>query len=56
MALDLMHQGKEVHLANLSSSALEGLLLEEWVAPDVVVVTPGSAPHQSWFPERTLAQ
>lgn len=34
IALSLMHQGKEVHLANLSSSALAGLPVEGWAAPD----------------------
>ncbi|GAA2457198.1 DUF1152 domain-containing protein [Streptomyces lavendulocolor] len=56
LALSLRHQGKEVHLANLAFSAVEGLPLDSWLAPDVAVVTPGSAPHQTYFPERTLAQ
>ncbi|MFE4633678.1 DUF1152 domain-containing protein [Streptomyces sp. NPDC056773] len=56
IALSLLHQGKEVHLANLSFSALAGLPAGDWVAPDVVAVGPGSAPHQTYFPERTLAQ
>ncbi|MCM1974124.1 MULTISPECIES: DUF1152 domain-containing protein [unclassified Streptomyces] len=56
IALSLLHQGKEVHLANLSFSALAGLPTDDWAAPDVVAVTPGSAPHQTYFPERTLAQ
>ncbi|MET9605538.1 DUF1152 domain-containing protein [Streptomyces sp. NPDC006512] len=56
IALSLLHQGKEVHLANLSFSALAGLPTTDWLAPDVAVVTPDSAPHQSYFPERTLAQ
>lgn len=56
IALSLMHQGKEVHLANLSFSALAGLPIEDWVAPDLAAVTPHSAPHQAYFPERTLAQ
>ncbi|MFE4260988.1 DUF1152 domain-containing protein [Streptomyces sp. NPDC056883] len=56
IALSLLHQGKEVHLANLSFSALAGLPLDDWVAPDVVAVGPDSAPHQTYFPERTLAQ
>ncbi|MFE1443528.1 DUF1152 domain-containing protein [Streptomyces sp. NPDC058739] len=56
LALSLLHQGKEVHLANLSFSALEGLPLDDWAAEDLAVVLPGSAPHQSYFPERTLAQ
>ncbi|MER7495140.1 MULTISPECIES: DUF1152 domain-containing protein [Streptomyces] len=56
LALSLRHQGKEVHLANLSFSALAGLPAEDWAAPDLAVITPDSAPHQSYFPERTLAQ
>ncbi|MET7653622.1 MULTISPECIES: DUF1152 domain-containing protein [unclassified Streptomyces] len=56
LALSLLHQGKEVYLANLSFSALAGLPLDDWAAPDLAVVTPDSAPHQSYFPERTLAQ
>ncbi|MGW6703392.1 DUF1152 domain-containing protein [Streptomyces sp. NPDC054956] len=56
IALSLLHQGKEVYLANLSFSALAGLPADDWVAPDLAAVTPGSGPHQSYFPERTLAQ
>ncbi|WP_330333015.1 DUF1152 domain-containing protein [Streptomyces sp. NBC_00536] len=55
LALSLREQGKEVHLANLSFSSLGGLPVEDWLAPDVAAVTPGSAPHQSYFPERVLA-
>ncbi|MEU3773425.1 DUF1152 domain-containing protein [Streptomyces sp. NPDC032472] len=56
LALSLLHQGKRVHLANLSFSALAGLPAEAWVAPDLAAVTPDAAPHQAYFPERTLAQ
>lgn len=56
VALSLLHQGKRVQLANLSFSAVEGLPLESWLAPDVAAVTPDTAPHQVYFPERTLAQ
>ncbi|MFI8006234.1 DUF1152 domain-containing protein [Streptomyces sp. NPDC086010] len=56
LALSLMNQGKEVHLANLSFTALGGLPLDDWAAPDLAVVTPESALHQTYFPERTLAQ
>ncbi len=56
LALSLLHQGKQVHLANLSFSALAGLPADDWAAPDLAAVTPDSAPHQSYFPERTLAQ
>ncbi|CAM5536653.1 hypothetical protein SSPIM334S_03909 [Streptomyces spiroverticillatus] len=56
IALSLLHQGKDVHLANLTFAAVEGLPLEDWLAPDVAAVTPRSALHQTYFPERTLAQ
>lgn len=56
VALSLLHQGKDVLLANLSFSALEGLPLDAWLAPDVAVITPQTALHQAYFPERTLAQ
>ncbi|MFK0256088.1 DUF1152 domain-containing protein [Streptomyces sp. NPDC090445] len=56
VALSLLHQGKRVHLANLSFSALAGLPADDWVAPDVAAVTPDTAPHQAYFPERTLAR
>ncbi|WP_424216709.1 DUF1152 domain-containing protein (plasmid) [Streptomyces sp. BI20] len=56
LALSLWAQGKEVHLANLSFTSLAGLPAEDWLAPDVAVVTPDSAPHQGYFPERALAR
>ncbi|MFE7465701.1 DUF1152 domain-containing protein [Streptomyces sp. NPDC057499] len=56
LALSLLHQGKHVQLANLSFSALEGLPVDAWLAPDVAVITPETSPHQAYFPERTLAQ
>ncbi|MER6997438.1 DUF1152 domain-containing protein [Streptomyces sp. NPDC000410] len=56
VALSLLHQGKQVHLANLSFSAVEGLPIDSWLAPDVAIVTPSTALHQTYFPERTLAQ
>ncbi|WP_406380344.1 DUF1152 domain-containing protein [Streptomyces sp. NBC_00197] len=56
LALSLMHQGKQVYLANLSFSALEGLPVDDWAAPDVAAVGPTSSLHQTYFPERTLAQ
>lgn len=56
VALSLLHQGKDVQLANLSFSHLAGLPLEDWAAPDLAAVTPLTAPHQAYFPERTLAQ
>ncbi|MFC9248839.1 DUF1152 domain-containing protein [Streptomyces sp. NPDC057136] len=56
VALSLMHQGKDVQLANLTFSAIEGLPLDSWLAPDVATVGPRTALHQAYFPERTLAQ
>lgn len=56
LALSLLHQGKDVHLANLTFAAVEGLPVEDWLAPDVALVGPRSALHQPYFPERTLAQ
>ncbi|MGW7363844.1 DUF1152 domain-containing protein [Streptomyces sp. NPDC054841] len=56
VALSLLHQGKDVHLANLSFSSVEGLPLDSWLAPDVATVEPTTSLHQSYFPERTLAQ
>lgn len=56
LALALLHGGKKVHLANLSFSALGGLPLDAWIAPELASVTPESAPHHPYFPERTLAQ
>lgn len=56
IALSLLHQGTRVHLANLSFSALAGLPRDSWVAPDVAAITPDTAPHQAYFPERTLAR
>ncbi|MGW3087380.1 DUF1152 domain-containing protein [Streptomyces sp. NPDC001108] len=56
LALSLFHQGKQVQLANLSFSTLAGLPSASWLAPDVAAITPETAPHQAYFPERTLAQ
>nr|WSW66393.1 DUF1152 domain-containing protein [Streptomyces sp. NBC_00995] len=56
LALSLIHRNKQVQFANLSFSALEGLPLDSWLAPDLAVITPGTSLHQAYFPERTLAQ
>ncbi|PWJ04084.1 hypothetical protein DKG34_29980 [Streptomyces sp. NWU49] len=56
LALCLLHQGKDVYFANLSFSALAGLPADDWAADDLAVVAPDTAPHQDYFPERTLAQ
>lgn len=56
LALSLIHRNKQVRFANLSFSALEGLPLDSWLAPDLAVITPETSLHQLYFPERTLAQ
>ncbi|MFI6649097.1 DUF1152 domain-containing protein [Streptomyces sp. NPDC050529] len=56
LALSLIHRNKQVQFANLSFSALEGLPLDSWLAPDLAVITPETSLHQPYFPERTLAQ
>ncbi|MFF7330393.1 DUF1152 domain-containing protein [Streptomyces sp. NPDC008150] len=56
LALALLHRGRRVHLANLSFSSLAGLPPDAWPAPELAVVTPESAPHHAYFPERTLAR
>lgn len=56
VALSLLHQGKDVHLANLTFSSIEGLSVDDFLAPDVAVITPETSLHQTYFPERTLAQ
>ncbi|MFD4139743.1 MULTISPECIES: DUF1152 domain-containing protein [unclassified Streptomyces] len=56
VALSLLHQGKEVHLANLTFSSIEGLSVDDFLAPDVAVITPETSLHQTYFPERTLSQ
>ncbi|MER5480930.1 DUF1152 domain-containing protein [Streptomyces sp. NPDC002734] len=56
VALSLQHQGKEVHLANLSFTELTALPLDDWVAENLAAVTPGSVLPGDYFPERTLAR
>ncbi|WP_253841535.1 DUF1152 domain-containing protein [Actinokineospora globicatena] len=56
LAFALRDMGKRVHLANLSFSALDQLDLDDWLAPDVAAVRPGSAGPEEYFPERTLAR
>jgi hypothetical protein len=56
LAFALHAQGKEVHLANLAFSDLNRLDLDDWIAPDVARVRPGSAGDDGYFPERTLAR
>lgn len=55
LALCLRHQGKEVHLANLSFSYLGGTNAS-WLAPHVACVTPDVVGEDGYFPERTLAR
>ncbi|WP_151770372.1 DUF1152 domain-containing protein [Streptomyces abyssomicinicus] len=56
LALSLLHQGKEVYLANLSFTELTALPLDDWVAEDLAAVTPDSVLPGDYFPERTLAR
>ncbi|RSM49140.1 DUF1152 domain-containing protein [Amycolatopsis balhimycina DSM 5908] len=56
LAAALRAQGKEVHLANLAFSDLNRLDLDDWAAPGVARVRPGSAGDDAYFPERTLAR
>jgi len=44
----LIRQGKDLHLANPSFNAVEGLTLDAWLAPDVTEITPDTALHQSY--------
>lgn len=56
LALALMDDGKEVHLANLSFSSLDGLPLDAWSEADVAAVTPGTPGRGPYFPEGALAR
>ncbi|WP_410592985.1 DUF1152 domain-containing protein [Amycolatopsis sp. lyj-23] len=56
LAFALRAQGKEVCFANLAFSDLNRLELDDWIAPDVARVRPGSAGDDGYFPERTLAR
>ncbi|TJZ41602.1 DUF1152 domain-containing protein [Streptomyces piniterrae] len=56
LALSLMDQGKDVHLANLSFSHLHGLDPGVWVAEDVAALTPRTVGHDPYAPELTLAR
>ncbi|MFI0373634.1 DUF1152 domain-containing protein [Actinomadura sp. 1N219] len=55
LALALMNEGKDVHLANLSFSALYGLPSDTWLEADVAAVTPETLSRADYFPEATLA-
>jgi hypothetical protein len=56
LALALRAQGRVVHLANLSFTALELLDLDVWLAPGVAAVTARTPGLEDYFPERTLAR
>lgn len=56
LALSLMDDGKDVHLANLSFSSLYGLPSDTWLEPDVAAVTPDTPSRDDYFPEGALAR
>lgn len=56
LALALWASGKQVHLANLSFSHLDGLGLDAWLDEDVASIGPGTPSRDWYFPERTLAR
>jgi hypothetical protein len=56
LALALRADGREVHLANLSFTALELVDPDGWLDPNVVPVGPDTAGPDDYFPERTLAR
>lgn len=56
LALALRADGREVHLANLSFSALELVDPDAWLDPDVAAVGPDTDGPDDYFPERTLAR
>ncbi|WP_372662794.1 DUF1152 domain-containing protein [Amycolatopsis kentuckyensis] len=56
LAVALRAQGKDVHLANFAFSDLNRLDLDDWLAPGVAAVRPGSSGDDAYFPERTLAR
>ncbi|XVQ10356.1 DUF1152 domain-containing protein [Spirillospora sp. CA-255316] len=56
LALALRGAGKEVHLANLSFSALYGLGDEVWWEQDVARIRPDTGSRDWYFPEGVLAR
>ncbi|WP_308805721.1 DUF1152 domain-containing protein, partial [Acrocarpospora corrugata] len=56
LAVALWEMGKQVHLANLSFSRLDGLDLGVWVEQDVAAIGPETAARDWYFPERSLAR
>ncbi|MGI5166993.1 DUF1152 domain-containing protein [Spirillospora sp. CA-253888] len=55
-ALALREQGKDVHLANLSFSFLDGLDAGVWLEPDVAEITPAVESRDGYFPEGALSR
>src|SRR6185312_11055923 len=55
LAFALRAGGAEVFLANQSFSPLSLLPLDDWLMPDVAVVTSATGDVAEYFPERTLA-
>ncbi|SNT08642.1 hypothetical protein SAMN05443665_1015152 [Actinomadura meyerae] len=56
LALALQADGKDVHLANLSFSALYGLPSDTWVEQNVAAVAPETPGRDDYFPEGALAR
>ncbi|MFD0691845.1 DUF1152 domain-containing protein [Actinomadura fibrosa] len=56
LALALMDEGKDVHLANLSFSNLYGLPSDTWLDIDVAAITPDCRSLDDYFPEGALAR
>lgn len=56
LALSLSATGRQVHLANLSFTALYGLDSDVWLDQDVASIGPETAGGHAYFPERTLAR
>jgi len=55
LAFALRAAGVEAFLANQSFSPLNLLPLDDWLVPDVAVITPTTDDVSEYFPERTLA-
>lgn len=56
LALALRSYGKDVHLANLSFSALDRLSADAWWARDIARITPEAYGHPRYFPEGVLSR
>lgn len=55
LALALMADGKQVHLANLSFAELHLLDLDVWLDENIAQITPALTGLDDYFPERALA-